>query len=200
MPLVELPDGANEKVREKIAKSRARLLEKAMEKYLFRLEPLRAPVDLIVEGERLAGLVFAKTRLEDGRVVVTDETVEVRVPQVISSIGSIPEGVTGVAMRGELYDFQDWDLGRLQGYPTLFSVGNVVTGKGNIVASRKHAKSVANHVTQSYLGLAEQVRKLEPLDEEAAGRLLERARARQRAVGYQDYTSWIKAATPADRV
>ncbi len=201
MPLVELPEGANDKVRQKIAKSRARLLDKAREKYLFNVETQRAPVGLIVEGKRLAGLVFAKTVVEDGKVRSTDETVEARAPLVISSIGSIPEALPGIATRGELYDFRDWDLGRLEGYPTLFSVGNVVTGKGNIVASRKHAKGVARHMTEQYLGLAEEVKKLEPLTPELAERLLERIRGQQKAAGYSgDYSGWIKAATPSDRV
>jgi NADPH-dependent glutamate synthase beta subunit-like oxidoreductase len=201
MPLVDLPDGANDKVREKIAKSRARVLEKAMTKYLFNLEPQRAPVDLIIEGDRLAGLVFAKTRIENGRVVQTDETLEVRGPMIISSIGSTPETLEGIEMNGELYKFDDWDLGRLEPYPTLFSVGNVVTGKGNIVASRKHAKSVATHVTTVYLELAEEVKSREPLDEPARDALLARVQARQQAVDYPgDYASWIEAATPPDRV
>ena len=61
---------------------------------------------------------------------------------VISSIGSIPEPIPGIPMKGELFAFTDWDVGRLDGYPSVFSVGNVVTGKGNIVASRKHAAQV----------------------------------------------------------
>lgn len=201
MPLVDLPENANDKVREKIAKSRGRVLEKAMSKYLFNLEPLRAPKSPIIENDRLVGLVFSKTRIEGGRVIVTDETSEARAPMIISSIGSIPEGMAGIPMKGELYAYTNWDLGKLPDYPTLFSVGNVVTGKGNIVASRKHAKGVANYVTQEYLALAQDVKKLEPLTPEESEALMKRVQQRQEAVGYDgDYGSWIKAATPPDRV
>lgn len=201
MPLVDIPEGANDKVREKIAKSRGRVLEKAQSKYLFNLEPLRAPKSGIIEDDRLVGLVFSKTKIEAGRVIVTDETVEVRGPMIISSIGSIPEGIAGVPMKGELYAYTDWDLGKLPDYPTLFSVGNVVTGKGNIVASRKHAKGVAGHVTREYFALAQDVKKLEPLSPEARESLMKRVQQRQQAVGYSgDYESWIQAATPPDRV
>ena len=200
MPLVDMPEGASDKVREKIAKSRGRVLEKAQAKYLFRLHPLHAPVGLVVQGDRLVGLEFAKTKIEDGRVVMTEERVEVRAPMIISSIGSIPEPVSGIDMKGELYAFSDWDLGRMDAYPTLFSVGNVVTGKGNIVASRKHAKSVAKHVTEHYFALAEDVKKLPPLDAEAREALQKRVKSRQEAVGYHDYASWIEAATPPDRI
>ena len=198
MPLVAMPEGANDKVREKIGKSRARLLEKAMGKYLFKVEPQLAPVELITEGERLVGIRFARTRLEGGRVILTDETVDVRGPQVISSIGSIPVPLEGIPMQGELYAFTDWDLGTLADYPTLFSCGNVVTGKGNIVDSRRHAKKLAAHVTEDYFQLAADVKKLEPLSAEAHENLLARVRARQEKVAYTDYELWIEASKPPE--
>ncbi len=200
MPLVELPDNANDKVREKIAKSRARVLEKAQEKYLFRVEPWSAPVGLLVEGERLAGLRCARTRYEGGKLVQTSETFEVRAPLVISSIGSIPEPIPGVAMKGELYAYEDWELGRLAAWPGLVSVGNVVTGKGNIVASRKHAARVGRWVVQEYERIADEVQRQPPLDPARREQLLARVRARQAAVGYSGYRAWIERVTPPDFV
>ncbi len=201
MPLVELPKGANDKVREKIAKSRQRVLEKAMEKYLFKLEPLLSPAGLLVEGERLVGLRFARTRMDDGKLVVTDESVDVRGPMTISSIGSSPEPLVGIELRGELYGFDDWELGRMGEYPTLFSVGNVVTGKGNIVASRKHARRVGKFMVDDYFALAEEVRKFSPLRDGQREQILERVRARQREVRYSgDYACWIESVTPPDLV
>ncbi len=201
MPLIELPKGANDKVREKIAKSRQRVLDKAREKYLFKLEPQLSPAGLLVEGERLVGLRFARTRMDDGSLVVTDETVDVRGPMTISSIGSIPEPLVGIELRGELYGFDDWDLGRIGDYPTLFSVGNVVTGKGNIVASRKHARRVGKFMVDDYFALAEEVRKFSPLRDGQREQILERVRERQREVEYSgDYPSWIESVTPPDLV
>jgi hypothetical protein len=101
------------------------------------------------------GLRFRRTQIENGRVVMQDETFDVRAPAIISSIGSIPEPIKGIDMRGELFDFKDWDIGKLEGYPTVFSVGNVVTGKGNIVASRKHATQVSKEAIEAYLGVAD---------------------------------------------
>ena len=201
MPLVELPDDANDKVRERVAKSRARLLDKAMEKYLFKLEPLRAPKGVIIEDGRLAGLVCDVTKVEDGRARPTGETAELRAPMVISSIGSVPAPISGLNMNGELYAFDDWDLGRMDEHPSLFGVGNVVTGKGNIVASRKHARSVAARITADHLELVQKVKKLEPLDDGAREALLARVREQQERTGYAgDYAAWIGAATPDDRV
>src|SRR3990172_9523482 len=56
MPLVEIPEDADEKRREKAMNARARLLEKAREKYGFRVEPLSAPEALVVENGRGGGL------------------------------------------------------------------------------------------------------------------------------------------------
>jgi NADPH-dependent glutamate synthase beta subunit-like oxidoreductase len=198
MPLVTLPDGADEKVRTKIEKTRANMLEKAVSKFLFKVRPLRAPHSLIVENDRVVGMRFAVTRMDGGKLVQTDELEEVRGSQVISSIGSIPEPLEGVPMKGELYAYSDWDLGCLPDFPTLFAAGNVVTGKGNIVDSRKHAKFVGQHVRDHYLALAEDVKKLPPLTPAAREGLLARVKARQQKVGYGSYAAWIQAARPPE--
>jgi hypothetical protein len=164
-------------------------------------------------------LRFRRTRIESGRVIPTDETFERRGTWVISSIGSIPEPIEGIPMKGELFDFSDWDLGRIDGFPTLFSVGNVVTGKGNIVASRKHAKHVGVAMIEAFLGLgddghageedlaegaAEAAREtaarvaaqivVQPsIRPEALESIHARVSERQRAVGYGgDYARWIE--------
>jgi NADPH-dependent glutamate synthase beta subunit-like oxidoreductase len=219
MPLMSAPEGADEARLKKVEAGRLRMLEKSTSKYCFKVEPLCAPDGLIVEDGRLVGLRFRRTKIENGRVVMLDETFDVRAPVVVSSIGSIPEPIEGIDMKGELFDFQDWDTGRLAGYPTVFSVGNVVTGKGNIVASRKHATHVSETAIEAYLGVGEEgedravavgaraetsaaaatanhvAQSLEsrpPLSPEQVASLLERAKARQRAVGYEDYKSWTE--------
>jgi hypothetical protein len=224
MPLVEIPEGADEKRAAKVRAARERLLEKAREKYRFRFEPTSAPDGLVVEGDRLVGIRFRRTRIEGGRVIPTDETYERRGRYVVSSIGSIPEPLSGVEMKGELYAFSDWDLGRLPGHPLLFSAGNVVTGKGNIVASRKHATTIGEHVAERFLGLAdghdgeealldaateaaaaqadavaEQIAPRPKLARDAMEALLARVAARQEAVGYDgDYQAWLERITPPD--
>ncbi|HTO53282.1 MAG TPA: hypothetical protein VMR50_07840 [Myxococcota bacterium] len=198
MPLVTLPDDANDKVRAKIEKTRAHMLEKAVSKYLFRVRPLRAPLALLIENERVVGMRFAVTKMEGGKLVTTDETEEVRGSQVISSIGSIPEPLEGVVQKGELYAYSDWDLGRLPDFPTLFSAGNVVTGKGNIVDSRRHARFVGQHVRDEYLELAKDVKRHTPLGAAQREALLRRVKARQEQVAYRGYAEWIQAARPPE--
>ena len=77
------------------------------------------PDALLVEGDRLAGLRFRRTRAEAGKIVPCDETFEARGPYVVSSIGSIPEPIEGIETKGELFRFTDWELGRLDGYPNV---------------------------------------------------------------------------------
>lgn len=217
MPLMEIPEGADEKRREKVRQGRRKMLAKAMEKYRFNFEPLCAPDGLLVEGDRLAGLRFRRTAIEEGRVVLQEETFERRGAYVISAIGSIPTGIEGIPMRDELLDFTDWEYGRLADYPTVFSAGNVVTGKGNIVASRKHARGVSEAVAGVYLGVkesegeeealaemraslreraerfAEEIAARPPMEPTTRKALAERVRQRQRAVDYPfDLTSWLR--------
>ncbi len=225
MPLMEMPDGADERRQEKVRAGRQKMLAKAMEKYRFKFEPLCMPDGLIVEGGQLVGLRFRRTKIENGRVVTQDETFERRGAYVISSIGSIPEAIEGIPMKGELFEFSDWDLGRLDGYPTVFSAGNVVTGKGNIVASRKHARQVSQTVSEAFLGIggeshdgeeatldaahaaareqaldiAKSIQHEPSISAESLAALRKRVEERQAAVGYGgDYTSWIERVTPPD--
>jgi hypothetical protein len=194
----------------KVQITRRRIVDKAMAKYCFDVRPLRLPVGLLTEGDRLTGLRFQHTHVEDGRAVPIDGRVEdVPASLVVSSIGSVPEPMDGVAQRGLLYDYVDHDLGRLGGYESVFSTGNVVTGKGNIIASRKHSVQVTNHVIHDFLGvrngggrghdLVEQVRQRVPLSAEGVAGLLSRVRARQTAVGFRgDYAAWLEQVTPPD--
>ena len=225
MPVMPMPDDADEARQKKVHAGRRRMLEKAMGKYMFTVEELAAPDSLIIEDDRVVGLVLRRTKLEAGRVVMTDETFEQRGAAVISSIGSIPEPIEGLPMRGELIDYSDWEFGRIEGFPTLFAAGNVVTGKGNIVASRKHAKYVSEEAVEHYLGvgegddidaireglgtpegqaagvansIADELAAQPPPNPEQVEAALDLVRKRQQAVGYgADYKTWIaEAGTP----
>jgi len=225
MPLVEIPEGASAEREKKVRNSREKLLGKAMEKYLFRFEPLCMPDGLLTEGDRLVGIRFRRTRMEKGWPVPTDETFERRGPVTISSIGSVPEPIAGIEMKGELFKFTDWELGRLDGFPTVFAAGNVATGKGNIIASRKHARAVSETIIEAFLGLGEgghageedlsesmgagmreaaekiasEIATQPPIEAAALEALRARVRERQRAVGYDgDFAAWIARVTPPD--
>lgn len=222
MPVAEGPADGDPARLKKAQASRLKILERAMSKFCFRFEPLASPEAPITDGDRLVGLVLRRMATTDGKKLTpTDETFELRGSCVISSIGSIPEPIAGIAMKGELFAFTDWDLGRLEGLPTVFSAGNVVTGKGNIVASRKHSTHIGEHVAGVYLGLkepgdvdladalhdkmsekaaavAEKVSQVEPVRAETLAGMLARVQARQQKVGFAgDVAAWIKTHPPA---
>jgi NADPH-dependent glutamate synthase beta subunit-like oxidoreductase len=224
MPLAD-GDASDPTKLARLENTRRKILEKAMQKYCFTVEPQRTPVGIIVEQGRLAGLRFQKTKVENGKAVPIDGAFEdVHAPLVVSSIGSIPEPMEGIGMRDQLYQWADTELGRLHGYDTVFSVGNVVTGKGNIIASRKHSVAVSAHVIERFLGLgngkhdgeealapspagvdaaaqkiAELVKNGRPLAPAVADALLGRVRSRQEAVGHTgSYREWIERVTADD--
>jgi NADPH-dependent glutamate synthase beta subunit-like oxidoreductase len=221
MPLMSAPEGATPERIAKVENGRRKMVEKACEKFKIAIEPLSAPDGLIVESDRLVGLRFRRTRIEDGRVHMTDETYEVRGPAIVSSIGSIPEPIAGVEMKGELFAFADWTYGRLDAYPSVFSAGNVVTGKGNIVASRKHATLVSEEAIEAYLGIrdgglgdgdpqpggapvsdsvarvvegvTDHIKAHAPVSAETINSVLERVRAQQKSVGYPgELKPWLE--------
>jgi ferredoxin--NADP+ reductase len=149
--------------------------------------------------------------VEGGRAVpVADEFEDVPTSMVVSSIGSVPEPMPGIEQDGLLYPWVDPDLGRLDGWETVFSTGNVVTGKGNIVASRRHSKAVTSHVVHDYLGFGNGSGRAEPslvtrvtarpgLTRAHLATLLARVAERQRRVGFDgSYADWIERVTPSD--
>jgi ferredoxin--NADP+ reductase len=190
MPLTEPPSGGRPHDPVKSGQVRRRILEKAQSKFLFGVEALAVPIAPLVEGDRLVGLRFARTRIdESGRAqTVPGEEWDVRSELVISSIGSIPEPIEGLEMHGELLRIEDHERGKIADFEHVFGCGNVITGKGNLVASRRHSGQVASHLLQ---------RLNESSQSDRTEDLLHRVRERQRSVGFDgDYRSWIERVKP----
>jgi hypothetical protein len=177
MPIMSTPEGADEARIKKIETARLRMVEKAQKKFLFDVKPLTTPEAILSDGGQLTGLTLRRTRMENGRPVATDESFDVETPMVVSSIGSVPEAIPGIEMKPDLFAFTNWDLGTLAAYPTVFGAGNVVTGKGNIIASRKHAGQIAKHTAENYLGLGEDDGSSLGIGEDIANRVGEAAEA-----------------------
>jgi len=152
MPLIPL-EGLVDPAREEKAKQvRAKVLNNARAKYLFEFKPCRLPVDKVVEDDHIAGLTFRKTRVtENGVEILPDTEHAVRSRMVISSIGSLPELIPGVPTERELYRIENETTGKLVGFEGVFALGNAVTGRGNIRASRLHARQVSEWVMDEYL-------------------------------------------------
>ena len=225
MPLSDIAADAPPKRAEALRQARLKILEKAQRKYLFEFEDRRVPEELIVEGDRLAGLAMGRTEVVEGkarRLAGTEEAV--RGPFVVSSIGSIPEPIPGIPQHGEVYEYADVRAGLLmEGATRVYAAGNVLTGKGNIKDSLESATEIGTLVAERYLGLADDGERapladgaraaanrvgtdiaasLAPrakLSDDDVARIIELVRARQKQVGYDgDYRGWIKRVTPPD--
>jgi NADPH-dependent glutamate synthase beta subunit-like oxidoreductase len=217
MPLAEAPDNATPQQVEKTRATRRKLLQNFTDKYLFNVQDQRVPVGYLADGERLAGLRLAATVVKDGRAVTLQGT-EQDAPSsmVVSSIGSIPEPIPGIGMRGDFYRIREQMTGEVEGLPGVFAVGNAVTGKGNILVSLKHGRVVSQHMLENYLlgtasgyeevlanaateaqdkvrAVAARLAGLAPLSGERVAGILSRVKALQERVGYPGkYRAWIE--------
>jgi len=217
MPLADVPEGATPEQLQKAQAARRRLLLNFAEKYLFAFQDQRVPVGYLADGDRLAGLTLAATEVKEGRAMTLEGTArEVPSPMVVSSIGSIPEPIPGVGMRGEMYRITDPRTGEVEGLPGVFAVGNAVTGKGNILASLKHGRVVSQHMLEHYLlgaasgyeevladaatearekvrAVADRLAGQAPLPGERVAEILAKVKALQDRAGYPgDYRAWIE--------
>jgi ferredoxin--NADP+ reductase len=225
MPLAQPPDNATPEQLAKTESIRQKMLRLARDKYLFRFQERRVTTGFVVENGRLAGLKVAETRVEGRKAdPIPGSEHELRAPLVISSIGSVPESIPGIAMKGEYYTFQNDALPQYTGSDRVFGVGNVVTGQGNIRVSLVHSREVTTQLIEAYIGVGngnadfralhahaeargaaqaeaveERVRTLPSLSEVEIAKLEQRVRALQERVGYTgDYDSWIARETPPD--
>jgi ferredoxin/flavodoxin---NADP+ reductase len=223
MPLAQPPDQATLEQMAKTEQVRQKMLRLARDKYLFRFRDRRLAIGLLVENGTLVGLRVAETKIE-GRSAhpIAGTEQDIRAPLVISSIGSVPELLPGVATRGEYYTFTDEDVPRYAGSEHVFGVGNVVTGQGNIRVSLVHSQKVTKHLVENYLSrssregmplgtsaeaqgaaqaqaVLETVRALPTLSPSEVDAIDRHIRERQQRAGYTgDYDSWIAQVTPPD--
>lgn len=221
MPLVDAHNDSDLEW-DKVHRVRLRLLHHAQEKFLFNVQTLAAPHELLHANGHVTGMRFVRMKEAGDKIISGNETFDWPASLVVSSIGSIPEPMPGIPMNGELYAFTEPHTGRLHDYPNVFAAGNVVTGRGNIAASRKHAKEIAETAVAAFLGLlpqreaeahlgdqlaeaarAQAVRVANAVTKHlanvppAASDLPARVRTLQARVGYDgDYAAWIAAHSP----
>jgi NADPH-dependent glutamate synthase beta subunit-like oxidoreductase len=157
MPLAQPSENATPDQIARTEATRQKMLRLAQEKYLFRVQDRRVSTGLLIEDGRLLGLKVAETKVNGRKAEpVAGTEYELRAPMVISSIGSVPEKIPGVAMRGEYYDFSHESLPRYGESDHVFGVGNVVTGQGNIRSSQLNSQEVTTKLIENYIGVAEE--------------------------------------------
>ena len=189
MPLENISNPTAQRI-EKLRGTRAKIMDKVMRKYLVRFQPNVVPVEVVEEAGVLTGFVFQRTEIVDGRVNKLESSdFVVRSKQIISSIGSTPTRIDGVRMEGELYQWQNRDEGRL--VEGVYGLGNVLTGKGNIVESRRNSKAITPRVVDRALASP----KIPP---DGISEIVGLIQARWDAVGYPgDYVEWINGKSSA---
>ena len=198
-----------------------KILDNFLKKYLFKFEGNQMPVGKVVDGDQLGGIVFRKTKIEDGRVIpVPESDQEFRAPLVVSSIGSLPEIIDGIPVDGQVFKIPDYKTCRIEGYDNVFALGNAVTGRGNINESMKHGKEISLAVFDSQLDwleeeykstlreaesqveeevakIIERIKELKPMPPDVVQSILDRTKDLQEKVGYNgSFPDWVKQNLP----
>jgi NADPH-dependent glutamate synthase beta subunit-like oxidoreductase len=222
MPLAQPPDNATPEQIAKTEQVRQKMLRLARDKYLFRFQDRRLTTGIIVQNGRLAGLKVVETKI-NGRQAdpIPGSEHELRAPLVISSIGSVPEKLSGINMNGEYYTFAGKDVPRYTAMDRVFGVGNVVTGQGNIRVSLVHSQKVTKRVVDCMTGgdgstaagtgsaeqqvasamdaIGKQIEAIPQLSDDQMAAVERQVHALQLNAGLtSDYDSWIAKVTPPD--
>ena len=151
MPLKSPKDDSKENIEAAKAVSE-KLLNKYLVKYLFEFIPLSIPVNFTEKENKLTGVIFQKVKVENGKIKpVEDSLFEIKTELLISSIGSIPEKIEGLQYDYSSLKMRDEADYHVYGYDNVFSVGNAVTGKGNIQESKKHGKQMTKLIMDKHL-------------------------------------------------
>ena len=189
MPLENVKNPSAQR-QEKLKGTRAKIMDKVMRKYLVRFQPNAVPIEAVEREGTLNGFIFQRTKVVDGRVLRLENTeFTAHSKQIISSIGSTPVPIDGVPMQGELYRWQNTEEGRLTG--GVFGLGNVLTGKGNIVESRRNSKEITPKVVDQALASPK-------IPADGISEIMSLIQTRWNTVGYTGkYEDWIASKRPA---
>ena len=100
------------------------------------------PVGYLTHGNSLKGLRVAATEQRGGRVVpVKGAEEEIPSRLVVSSIGSIPEPIEGIPIRGEVYHVRDPRTGELEGMEGISPSATLSPGRATSRSPRSTAGS-----------------------------------------------------------
>ena len=151
MPLKSPKDGSKESIEAAKGVSE-KLLNKYQEKYLFEFIPLSIPINYIEEDGKLSGIVFQKVEIDNGKIKpIKDGFFEIKTGLLISSIGSVPETIEGLQYEYASLKMKGEGDYHVYGYDNVFAVGNAVTGKGNILESKRHGKEMTGKIIDKHL-------------------------------------------------
>jgi NADPH-dependent glutamate synthase beta subunit-like oxidoreductase len=145
MPLTTIPADAPEDTIEKRKMARRKILSNIQDKFLFNVAECTQPVGLSFDNKKLKGLEVIENEIIDGKLISKKDSKKILSGNTfISSIGSLPEPIEGIPMDGSTYNIVDQDSGKFEDLNKVHGMGNAITGKGNIKASRVSAKTVGD--------------------------------------------------------
>ncbi len=199
-----------------------KLLSKYLEKYLFEFIPLSIPVNFTENNNKLTGIVFQNVASENGKIKPIDGSFfEIKTDMLISSIGSVPE-----KMEGLQYDYSSLKMREeadyhVFGYDNVFAVGNAVTGRGNILESKKHGKKMTEKIIDKHLtedafekwlinhnsqivskineqinSIVKEISELEIQPETIIQEILDKTEAIHKKIGFSNYADWVQKKLP----
>ena len=145
MPLTTIPEDATPEMVEKRKLARRKILNNTLDKFLFKVAECTQPVGLSYEDNILNGIEVIENEIIDGKLIAKENSNKILHGNTfISSIGSLPEPIKGIPMDGSTYNIADEDSGKFDKLEKVHGMGNAITGKGNIKASRVSAKTVGD--------------------------------------------------------
>jgi ferredoxin--NADP+ reductase len=222
MPLKTPRDDSEESV-QKAREVSNRLLHKYASNFLFEFVPLGSPIEKIEENGKLQAVVFQKNELIGGKILpLKDETFTLKTPLLISSIGSLPDRITGLPYDGSTLEMKNMNGYMVKGFTNVFAIGNAVTGRGNIQESKAHGTMMTNKIIDHHLEkedlfeewlvnynenlksvvqeqieeIDKEIKSKEIMPDEIIEGILDKSEALQKKLGYTTYEKWIKLKTP----
>ena len=145
MPLTTIPKDATPEIIEKRKLARRKILNNTLDKFLFKVAECVQPVGLSFTDNRLNGIEVIENDIINGKLIAKENSNKIlKGNTFISSIGSLPEPIQGIPMDGSTYNIIDEDSGKFDELDKVHGMGNAITGKGNIKASRVSAKNVGD--------------------------------------------------------
>ena len=145
MPLTTIPEDAAPEMVEKRKLARRKILNNTLDKFLFKVAECTQPVGLSYEDNMLNGIEVIENEIIDGKLIAKENSNKILHGNTfISSIGSLPEPIQGIPMDGSTYNIIAEDSGKFDELDKVHGMGNAITGKGNIKASRVSAKTVGD--------------------------------------------------------
>ncbi len=222
MPL-KSPRNDTEESIQKAKEVSNKLLNKYVDNFLFKFIPLGSPIDRIEKNGKLDAIVFQKNKMEKNKIFsIEGDTFTLKTPLLISSIGSLPDRISGLPYDGTTLKMRRNDGYVVFGFSNVFAIGNAVTGRGNIQESKSHGNLMTNKIIDDHLEqedlfeewlvnynenlknlVQEQIEEINKeieskkiMPDKVIENILNKTKSLQEKIGYTTYSEWIKLKTP----